>query len=286
MKLEMTPYEHPEWIHSGKLFTFEMEMVPYPDRRQRIIRVWLPEDYDGEKRFPVIYCHDGQGVFEDETRPDEMLHFDRIMTELKAEGIEAIVVAIDTCEKRLEELTPPGPRAEAKADPDNPRLRISAGESTTDLYMAFVKDTLKPLIDENFRTLPDAKNTCVGGASAAGSCSLYMALQHPEVFGRAIVLSPGLPRFTLEGLLGIVDQYDLSRLKDSRIAFYNGDQGLDATSLLYVVSVYRRFKERGLDRTQIMARIDTRESHRSSAWSSNLPELLRFLFLEGNAKQL
>jgi len=286
MKMNWIPDEHPEWLASGKLVTCDMEMVPYEDHRMRTIRVWTPDSYDGVKRFPVIYMHDGQGVFEDESKPDDMLHMDRILTELAKEGIEAIVVAIDTSRMRLQELTPPGPRAEIKVDPNNPRSRVDPGPSTTDTYMAFVIDTLKPIIDADFTTLPDAKNTVIGGGSAAGSASLYMSLQRPDVFGKGIVLSPGLPRFTLEGLLNIVDDYDLQRIKDSRIAFYNGDQGLDATSFLYVSAVYRRFKERGVDRSQMMALFDTRESHTSLAWNRYLPEILRFLFIEDNTRKL
>ena len=52
--------EHSEWVKKGKLFTFEMEMSTMPDKRRRTIRVWLPELYDGVRRFPVLYLHDGQ----------------------------------------------------------------------------------------------------------------------------------------------------------------------------------------------------------------------------------
>lgn len=285
MRLELLPFEHPEWIYSGKLFTVEMEMVPYPDRRRRTIRIWLPESYDGVRRYPVVYFHDGQYVFTNPEQPN-VLRADETITRLADEGIEAIIVGVDTGDRRLEELTPPGPRSVLPFNPLFPAQKPSAGESTTDTYMTFIADTLKPLIDSEFMTLPDPSNTCIAGVSAGGSCSLYMAMYRPEVFGRAIAFSPGLPRFTLEGLMDIVDNYDISRLKESRIVFYNGDQGLDATSLLYVVQVYRRFKERGLDRTQLMMLTDSREAHLYAAWGKYFPEFMRFLFEKDNTKAI
>ena len=46
-----------------RMFTFRMEA--YSDKRERNIRIWLPEDYDGNKKYPVIYMHDGQNLFND-----------------------------------------------------------------------------------------------------------------------------------------------------------------------------------------------------------------------------
>ena len=92
--MTLTPFRSPELIPSGTLQTFETEMIPYPDHRRRTIRVWLPGDYDGVKRFPVIYLHDGQGVFETGDGKYK-LHADRALTSLRAEGISAIVVAVE-----------------------------------------------------------------------------------------------------------------------------------------------------------------------------------------------
>ena len=144
--------------------------------------------------------------------------------------------------------------------------------------------TLKPLIDENFLTLPDAEHTCVGGISAGGSTSYYMLLHYPEVFSRAIVCSPGFPMFTLEGLLADLDAYDFSKLEGHRIAFYNGDESIDGTSLDHVLAVYRKFKEKGFDKRRAMYILDTRQSHCDAAWGKYMPELIRFILAEDNAE--
>lgn len=278
MKLHLMPYEHGDLIPHGKIVTFELEMTPYPDGRRRLIRVWLPEEYDGERRFPVLYMHDGQGVFRcGDDKPK--LDADRAVTSLRDEGFSAIVVAVDTAPTRGTELTPPLPRAEEGIVVHGFPVPRIPGESTTDLYADFIVHTLKPLIDENFRTLPDAAHTGIGGISAGGSCSYYMMLRHPEVFSRAIVFSPGFPMFTMEGLLEQLDGYDMERLSGHRFAFYNGDQGIDATSVDYVLAVYRKLKAAGFDNRHLMFLLDTRQAHTEAAWAKVLPEALRFLFL-------
>ena len=274
-----------EFISHGTLYTFETEMVPYPDHRRRTIRVWLPEEYDGTRRFPVIYMHDGQSVFRG---PDgrRALEADRVLTELSAEGISAIVVAIDTARTRGTELTPPYPKVKMERVINGIRLPMELEESTTDLYAAFIINHLKPMIDAEFATLTDPLNTCVGGCSAGGSASYYLFLHYPEVFGKAIVNSPGLPMFHQEALMEELENYDYSKLEGHRICFYNGDQAIDASSLYDVIDVYRKLREKGLDATQNMVLVDSRQTHYEAAWARYLPEMLRFLFAEDNRAEM
>ena len=90
--------------------------------------------------------------------------------------------------------------------------------------------------------------------------------------------------FSLPLMLEDLDSYDFERLKDHRIAFYNGDQGIDVTSVDYVLAVYRKLKEKGLDRHRAMYLLDTRQNHSNAAWGKYLPEILRFLFAEENGE--
>ena len=283
MKLQLTPYEYPELIPEGSIQTFELEMVPYPDHRRRRILCWLPADYDGVKRFPVIYLHDGQGVFECNDGRNK-LQADRAVTKLRGEGFSAIVVGIDTSEDRGAELTPPYPR-NTEVEVNGHKIPLIPEPSTTDIYADFVVNTLKPLIDENFLTLPEPENTCIGGISAGGSASFYMILRNPEVFGRALVCSPGFPMFHHDQFMEIIDSYDFDRLKDHRIAFFNGDQGIDVTSVDYVLEVYRIFKKHGLGRRQCMFMFDSRQIHNEAAWAKYLPELLHYLFAADNGEK-
>jgi len=279
MKLTLSPYAHSDLIPKGTLQTFEIEMTPYPDKRRRTIRVWLPEDYDGVRRFPVLYMNDAQGVFRcGDDKPK--LDADRAVSSLKDEGVSCIVVAIDHhATIRGSELTPPFPLADTSIPVRGFKLPEMPADRTSDYYVDFIAHTLKPLIDENFMTLPDVYNTAVGGISAGGSCAYYTMLKYPEIFGRAFVYSPGFPLFELDSLLKYLDEYDMEKLKGHRFAFYNGDQGIDCTSVDYVLAVYRKLKDFGMDNRHLMFLMDSRESHIESAWAKVLPETLRFFFL-------
>ena len=69
---------------------------PCPDRRERSIRVYLPPSYDTSKRrYPVLYMHDGQNLFDDATAFVGEWGVDEPWTRWRNEGLEVIVVGID-----------------------------------------------------------------------------------------------------------------------------------------------------------------------------------------------
>ena len=59
-------------------------------------------------------------------------------------------------------------------------------------YMNWLIGTLKPYIDEHYRTLPDRLNTIIAGSSMGGLMALYGATAYNHVFQRAACLSPSL----------------------------------------------------------------------------------------------
>ena len=282
MKITFDSYPGAAEITGGTLKTFETTMHPYPDGRTRTIRVWLPESYDGVRRFPVVYLHDAQNLFrglDDRKKWDA----DRAASSLVSEGIECILVGVDTAPTRFSELLPPyrleteHPLGSATGTP------IPLPEATGDLYAKFITEYLKPIIDENLMTLPDAQNTCIGGASMGGLESFYMAMLYPEVYGRAIIFSPAFPVFPLGDILERIDSYDMARLSGSRFFFYDGGQTLDREIIASTIAVYLKLEERGLGSTQNACILDSREPHYETAWAKYLPEALRFLFLKDNS---
>ncbi len=270
-----------EIVKRGKLYTFEIAMNPIPDGRMRGIRVWLPELYDGVRRFPVLYMHDGQHVFPDKGFPEGMGSWrcDETICSLEPE-LQCIVVGIEASDDRGSELLPPykrNPAHQIPRRPDQPEYVPLGG-----YYADFVRDTLKPLIDEKFMTLPDAAHTAVGGASMGGLQSYYMTMKDPDVFGRSLDLSAGMDILD-ESCLELIDNYDPKRLENARFFMYSGDQGVDVTIMTSTLTVYRRMKDKlGLDRKQLCMIIDSRQSHWGTSWGRYLEEGLRFLFSEDN----
>ena len=149
----------------------------------RDIVVWLPKEYDGETRFPVLYMHDGQNLFDPETAFRKGRHWrvGETAGELIAGGrIEPLVIVgiNNTGQRRLQEYTPTR----------DPRL---GGGGASD-YGRMIVEELKPYIDENYRTLPDGANTAIGGSSLGGLVTLYLGLTYPRVFSKLAVLSPSV----------------------------------------------------------------------------------------------
>lgn len=142
----------------------------------RAIYVWLPPSYQhSTAHYPVIYMQDGQNLF------DEALSFagewcvDETMTALADDGLEAIVVGIANTEGRLNEYSP--------------FVDMQKRGGKGDAYLKWIVGTLKPLIDQTFRTLPDAANTSMLGSSMGGLISLYAGLRYPHVFANVGAMS-------------------------------------------------------------------------------------------------
>jgi len=151
----------------------------------RDILVWLPSGYaeaaNAQKRYAVLYMHDGQNLFDAATSfVGVEWKADETAGELIAAGrIEPIIiVGICNTSARMTEYT----------YGTIPRPRGRSGED----YLRFIVEELKPFIDSTYRTQSDRKHTVVAGASLGGLISLYMASPRPDVFSMAGVLSPSL----------------------------------------------------------------------------------------------
>lgn len=149
-------------------------------KNSRSLVVYLPPSYDVDEaqRYPVLYMHDGQNLFDQSTSFSQEWRVDETMQGLSQEGIEAIVVGIFNTGQRLAEYSP-------FTDPYH-------GPGRGDQYLAFLADTVKPLIDRDFRTLPTREHTGIMGSSMGGLISLYAFFRCPHIFGFAGVMSPSL----------------------------------------------------------------------------------------------
>jgi predicted alpha/beta superfamily hydrolase len=163
---------------SSNVHILDPMTIPELDR-QRTIRIYLPPGYiENSHRYPVLYMHDGQNLFDKATSYAGEWEVDEAMDALaKSKGLEIIVVGIDNGqEKRLNELSPW----------TNKRFGKAEGEQ----YTKFIVTVLKPYIDQNFRTLADRDNTGIMGNSMGGFISHYAIHQYPEIFGMAGIFSP------------------------------------------------------------------------------------------------
>jgi len=149
--------------------------------RTRRIWLYLPPDYqDSRRRYPVIYMQDGQNLFDRATSYAGEWQVDETLNRLAAAGDPgAIVVGIDNGgENRTAEY--------------HPVLPWSGLPGQADAYLAFLTDTLKPLIDRRFRTKRDRVHTLIMGASSGATLALYAGIMRPDIFGRVGAFSTPL----------------------------------------------------------------------------------------------
>jgi predicted alpha/beta superfamily hydrolase len=139
------------------------------------IWIYLPKNYStSNKKFPVIYMHDAQNLFDNKTSYLGEWNIDEKLDSLNA---QVIIVGIEHGnEKRIEELTP--------------FKNEKYGGGNADNYLEFIVKTLKPEIDLKYRTKGNTKNTGIMGSSLGGLVSYYAVLKFPAIFGRAAVFSP------------------------------------------------------------------------------------------------
>ncbi len=147
---------------------------------ERKLRIYLPPDYASapQRRYPVLYMHDGQNLFDAGTAAyGAAWEMASVMDRLIGSGeiTPVIIVGIDNSAERIAEYTP-------CCDPQY-------GGGKLDAYLSFVTDSVKPWADANLRTLPGREHTALMGSSLGGLASVAMAQRRPDVFSMAASLS-------------------------------------------------------------------------------------------------
>lgn len=192
-----TPAPMPQ-VSTGRIERLTIDAGPLPPRP---VDVWLPADYDPARRYPVLYAHDGQMLFDAATtwnRQAWQLH----------EAVAAAVRAGRMADTIIVGVWNGGVRRHAEYYPRKMLDRLPAalhqevltrameGRSDADAYLHFLVHVLKPAIDRRYSTHRDAAHTAVMGSSMGGLISLYALAEYPQVFGAAAALSThwvGLP---------------------------------------------------------------------------------------------
>ncbi|OQY30413.1 MAG: hypothetical protein B6244_00735 [Candidatus Cloacimonetes bacterium 4572_55] len=233
---------------AGEIIHYENFSSEYIAHRH--IDVWLPLDYleNENKRFPVIYMHDGQGLFDPKTpHTGATWGVNEAMTRLIKERsvVPAIVVGIWNTRKRSPEYMPKkaidmikDPVLKKKWVTKMWKSYIESGETAdqngnelkkeplSDHYLKFLTTELKPFIDSNYRTVLQPDHTFIMGSSMGGLISLYAVCEYPDIFGGAGCLSTHWPPGN-----GIMIDYAKENVPDPqthKIYFDYGTKGLDA----------------------------------------------------------
>lgn len=233
--------------------------------RTRTLRVYLPPGYAAsDRRYPVLYMHDGQNLFDDATSYAGEWGVDEALDRLaETEGLELIVVGIDNGQAlRARELVP-------WTDTGLEGLDTTDAEA----YLAFITDTVKPWVDARYRTLPGREHTGIMGSSLGGIASQYAVQARPDVFARAGVFSPSY--WVSEQAFVSARAADLP--PDVRLALQVGaEEGEDMVPDFERMAALLR--EEGLGPDQLQVRLTPEGRHHESTWRAEFPAAVRFLF--------
>jgi predicted alpha/beta superfamily hydrolase len=235
---------------------------------RRDVTVYLPPGYNDrdDRRYPVLYMHDGQNLFEPHRAfiPGQHWRFREAADEaIGARTMSpAIIVGVDnTGPSRLDEYTP-------THDP------AKSGGGRADDYARMLLEELKPLIDSRYRTLGDGANTAVGGSSLGGLLSMYLAAKYPHAFSRAAVMSPSV-WWHDRSILREIDEF--AGPQRPRIWLdIGGKEGADAVA--GVQALRDRLRAKGWNDESLAFLEDRRADHSERAWAARVRKVLEFLF--------
>ena len=231
--------------------------------KTRRITALLPHDYHvSGKKYPVLYLQDGQNLFDDYA-PFGNWAVDKKLAVMAEKGMgDIIIVSIDHAEnERIAEFTP------------SLQTKLGIGEGKK--YVRFLADTLKPYVDQNFRTLPDRVHTGIGGSSMGGLISIYAGLMYPEVYGRMMVFSPSLWVAPNIPHLSLPFEDPIA----ARIYIYAG--GKEGSSMIPNINRYKEaLEKRGMNMAKLDFRvsIDPEGTHNEEHWGKEFPKAVEWLY--------
>jgi predicted alpha/beta superfamily hydrolase len=257
-------------VSKGNVWLHELNSRIFGNRR--LVRVWLPPDYDGwgAIRYPVLYLNDGQNLFDPATafagidwQVGESAA--RLIAEEKIRPL--IIVGIDNTKNRVCEYIPYKSK--------DPRVLNPKGKC----YPDFLQREVMPLIEERYPVLKGPENTGLGGSSLGGLITLYTQLAAPGVFGRLVIESPSL----FVANRKILEESRRFRSWPARTYIGMGTREVgnaekDAKIVEDARELEAILRKAGLDEKRLKVRIQEGATHGESAWAARFPEALEFLY--------
>ena len=243
---------------SKQVSTFTIEAPQLKSTKK--IWVYLPKDYlASAKKYPVIYMHDAQNLFDAKTSYVGEWNVDETLDSINA---QVIVIGIEHGgDKRIEELTPYAHPKYAGGKADN--------------YLDFIVKTLKPKVDSTYRTKTNAKNTAMLGSSLGGLVSFYAALKYPEVFGKVGCFSPSFwfNRKEMNELMAKTEDFK------TKIYFLCGDNEGDADVVPDMETVEKWVNTKRCECKKLNKKVIVKGGqHNEKLWRENFKKAYLWLF--------
>lgn len=243
-----------------------------PDDRDVIVYVPPGYDEEPERKYPVLYLHDGQNLFDGRTSfvKDRTWQVrEHADAAIEAGEVEPLVIVgiYNTGDRRLSEYTH--------------EYNWQMGGGQADAYGQLVTRELLPWIANQYRVRQDRQNTGLGGSSLGGLVSLYLGLRYPAVFGKLAVLSPSV-WWNHKSILGYLNEHAPQMWEQPRVWLDVGDnEGQKAVR--DVEHLARRLKANGWKPGETMHFEKVHGgTHDEASWATRVRPMLRFLFPQEN----
>jgi predicted alpha/beta superfamily hydrolase len=253
-----------DYLPKVHLISDEFE-IPQLNKTRKIWAL-LPHDYDNSsENYPVLYLQDAQNLFNENAKYGNW-EIDKklaVMAEYKIGKI--IIIAIEHAEEdRIKEYNVG---------------KTVLGRGQGKKYIKFMKETLKPFVDANFRTKKEREHTGIGGSSMGGLISVFSGLMYPEVYGKLMIFSPSLwvvPKLTIDS--------DNQYTENTKIYLYAGGDESD-TMIEHIKSFKKNMiaSEFIKDKMKINLSINMEGTHSERYWSDEFPKAIEWLFF--NSKE-
>ncbi|MCA1949050.1 MAG: hypothetical protein LDL24_00630 [Treponema sp.] len=269
--------------------TFEIS-IPQLGGRKRTVRVLLPPGYgeEQERRYPVLYMQDGHNLFSPETATfGKHWEIGETLDALAVRGDRrrVLVVGVDCNHDRqgMSRLDEYSPWVNPSISLDISRARgfeSAGGEGAQ--YLAFLADTLMPLINQKYRTLPGPASTGIAGSSMGGLFSLYALYERPDLFGLCGAFSTAA-WFAKEALMQHIAQNyraDRAVYLDIGTAETSDDSKADFPSryLQDTLDIRDYLTSRGLAQERLLCVVDKGANHSEQSWARRFPGFINWAF--------
>ena len=258
----------------------------------RGVDIWLPNDYTDTKKYAVLYMQDGQRMFtgEADRNGGEMMADENataLMNENKIKDV--IIVGIHSIGRiRHSNYFPQKPFEALPKKLTDSMMKMAKAmrmnvKITSDNYLKFIVEELKPYIDTEFSTKTDYQNTFIGGASMGGLISMYAVCEYPDVFGGAACISTHWPGLMPSKNNPIPESFfsymktNLPSPETHKFYFDFGTKGMDRFYGAYEDDVNEAFKSKGYTSDSFVNKKFEDGNHSEIFWSKRFDEPLLFL---------
>lgn len=240
-------------------------------QREVKVSVFLPKNYDNtEKNYPVLYLHDGQNLFDDDLAKDGKSWGIIEAYENDINLPKIIIIGINSVDTRTEELVPFVFKTKINKE-------LHGGNS--DNYYNFITKTLKPVIDNKYRTFLSADKTGIMGSSYGGLSSTYAALRYSKYFTRF-----GCVSNAYSPVINEIEELILSTTFSTVKKFYM-DVGTKETEskkhnneyITLNMAVFELLSNK-MEPHKLRFEIINDAIHNESAWEKRFPDIVKYLF--------